>query len=84
MRKWLARLSFILIIVAAVLAWEAWRTRRGDHGPGREWRAYACVVGAALCLGLGLRGVRERHQPRDGEIVGDDDPGDRPPRDEKR
>lgn len=62
MRKWLARLSFSFIVVAAVLAWEGWRIRRGDRGPGREWQAYACIAGAAICFGLGLRGVRERHR----------------------
>jgi hypothetical protein len=65
MRKWLARLSFSLIIIAAVLAWEAWRTRRGDRGPGREWQVYAFAVASVLCFGLGLRGVRERHRMLD-------------------
>jgi hypothetical protein len=77
MRKWLARLSFSLIIVAAVLAWEAWRTRRGDRGPGREWQGYALVAGAAICFGLGLRGVRERHRLLDEESAERrDDPED--------
>ncbi len=62
MRKWLARLSFSFIIVAAVLAWEAYRTRRGDRVPGREWQAYALIAGAAVCFGLGLRGIRDRHR----------------------
>ncbi len=62
MRRWLARLAFSFMVLAAALAWEGHRARRGDRGPGQAWKAYACFAGAALCFGLGLRGVRERHR----------------------
>jgi len=79
MRKWLARLSFSLFILAAVFAWEGYRTQRGDRGPGRQWAVYSFYVGAALCFGLGLRGVRERHR-----ILGQDRRADRDAPDDPR
>lgn len=80
MRKWLARLSFSFIILAAVLAWEAWRTRRGDRGPGRDRQAFALVTAAAVCFALGLRGVRERHRALDQASGGGGADDDEPPR----
>jgi hypothetical protein len=59
MRQWLARLSFSFFIIAAVLAWEAYKaTAVGANG-----RASLCTVGAVVAVGLGLLGVRERHRP---------------------
>ncbi len=62
MRRWWARLAFSFIVVALVLAWEGYRTHRGDRGPGQQWKTYAFFAGAALCFGVGLRGMRERHR----------------------
>ena len=74
MRKWLARLSFSLIIVAVVLAYEGRQTLRGERDPRPAWAGYAFFAGAAVCFGLGLRGVRERHRAIDqsGQEQGDD------------
>ena len=56
MQKWLARLAFSFIIVAAVLAWSGRQAaRRGDSPTG--YYAAAALLGAA-----GLLGVRERHR----------------------
>jgi hypothetical protein len=77
MRKWLARLGFSFILLAAVFAWEGYRIGRGDRGPGHEGRMYACYAAAALCFGLGLRGVHERHR-----LLREQDDA-RPPRDER-
>jgi hypothetical protein len=63
MRKWLARLSFSLIIVAAVLAWEGYKAQGRTGLPPEPSRATWCYVGAAIALGAGLAGVRERHRP---------------------
>lgn len=80
MRKWLARLSFSLIIVAAVLAYEGRQVMRGDRGSRPAWAAYAFFAGAAVCLGLGFRGVRERHRARDDSRHSDsNDASERPP-----
>ncbi len=57
MRRWLARLSFSFFILAAVLAWEAYRARDGS-----TWRPLLFLVAAMLCVLLGLAGVRERHK----------------------
>ncbi len=62
MRKWLARLSFSFMIVAAVLAYEGYHTHHGNRPAHPNWAAYAFIAGAALSFGLGLRGVRERHR----------------------
>jgi hypothetical protein len=59
MRQWLARLSFSFFIVAAVLAWEAYKA----SGGGSAARASLCTLGAVVAVGLGLLGIRERHRP---------------------
>lgn len=81
MRKWLARLSFSLIIVAAVLAYEGRQVMRGERGSRPGWAAYALFAGAAICLGLGFRGVRERHRITSATTpAGPDDGNPRPPK----
>lgn len=62
MRRWLARLSFSFFIIAAVLAWEAYRTRGGA-----EWRPILYLVAGLLSVLLGLAGVRERHRTQNDE-----------------
>lgn len=62
MRRWLARLGFSFILLTVVFAWEGYRIRRGDRGPGQDWKAVAFFAAAAVCFGLGLRGIRERHR----------------------
>ena len=59
-RRWLARLAFSFILLAVVFAWEGYRAQRGDRG--HPWKPYAFFAAAALCFGLGLRGVHERHR----------------------
>jgi len=61
MRRWLARLSFSFIIIAAVLAWEAYKAT--GTGASARTRATLCTVGALVAFALGLAGVRERHRP---------------------
>ena len=62
MRQWLARLSFSFIIIAAVLAWDAYRSARG-HGPAKPaWRVKTQFAAAGMLVGLGLIGTRERHR----------------------
>jgi hypothetical protein len=56
MRKWLARLSFSLIILALVLAWEGRRVARTGGG------ATPYYAGAVVLVALGLAGIRERHR----------------------
>ena len=62
MAKWIARFAFSFILLAAVFAWEGYHAQRGDRGPVETWKIYAFYAAAALCFGLGLRGIRERHR----------------------
>ena len=56
MRKWLARLAFSFLILAAVLAWSGRQAgRRGDSPT--VYYAAAAALGAA-----GIIGIRERHR----------------------
>ena len=57
MRRWLGRLAFSFIILAAVCVWEARKAReRGE-------RATRYYIAAALFAGAGMAGMRERHRP---------------------
>ena len=56
MQKWLGRLAFSLIVIAAVVAWEGGRAARRGRSPTRHYVA-AAVFGAA-----GIIGLRERHR----------------------
>jgi hypothetical protein len=62
MRNWLARLAFPFLVLAFAAAWEGYRVRTGQVPGAGQARAIAYFAGAALLLGLGLRGVRERHR----------------------
>jgi hypothetical protein len=63
MRKWLARLAFSFILVATVLAWEAYQAQTGRRGPDvPPWRIGAYYLAAAALFAAGLWGVRTRHQ----------------------
>jgi len=57
MRRWLGRLAFSFIVVAAALVWEG--KRAADAGKP-AWFFYA---GAAVLGTIGLAGLRERHRP---------------------
>ena len=60
MRRWLGRLAFSFIILAAVLVWEGRKAR--DRGEAATWY----YVGAAVLAGAGMAGMRERHRPGNG------------------
>jgi hypothetical protein len=79
MAKWFARFAFSFILLAVVFAWEARRRQRGDVGPVEPWKVYALYAAAALCFGLGLRGIRERHR-----TISDDEAARRTDDDETR
>jgi len=56
MHKWLARLAFSFLILAAVLAWT------GRHAAKRGDSATGYYVLAALLGAAGVIGLRERHR----------------------
>ena len=62
MRNWLGRLAFPLLVLAVVLAWEAYRVYAGRASNVGQGRLVLYVAGAAILVGLGLRGIRERHR----------------------
>ena len=56
MHKWLARLAFSFLILAAVLAWSGREAaKRGDSATG-------CYATAAALGAAGIIGLRERHR----------------------
>ena len=59
MRKWLGRLAFSFIVLAAVFVGEG----RNAREAGKPATGY--YIGAALCIGAGMAGMRERHRPQD-------------------
>lgn len=61
MQKWLARLAFSFFILAAVLAWEGYRSYHGRGVPLDRARAAWMLGGAAMCAVLGGAGIRARH-----------------------
>jgi hypothetical protein len=58
MHKWLARLSYSFIIVAAVLLWQG-----SKLAPSQGMKRTLCYGGALVCIVLGAMGVRARHRP---------------------
>lgn len=60
LRRWLARLSFSFIILAAVLTWEGYKIATRDSA--RSQRSLYYFVAAGACAAIGLAGVRQRHR----------------------
>lgn len=60
MRRWLARLGFSFIILAAVFAWEGYKLT--THEPTRPQRSYYYFAAAGAFAVMGLLGIRERHR----------------------
>jgi hypothetical protein len=61
-RDWLERLSFSMLIVATVLAWEGYQSFQGGRGPVPQSHIVLLFAGAVLCYVLGLIGARLRHR----------------------
>ena len=63
MQKWLARFSFSFLVLAAVLAWDAYqRLSVPHHEPGATTRLVLDCAGAGACAAMGVAGVRARHR----------------------
>jgi hypothetical protein len=65
MRRWLARLPFTFLILAAWLGYEGYRTSSGAYGPVNSTRVAIFFLAAILSLSLSMMAFRERHRPRD-------------------
>ena len=61
MRRWLARLSFSFLILAAALAYHTWSHRRdGVPLPGPQEKVYYLI--SVLLVIFAALGTRERHR----------------------
>ena len=73
-RRWLPRLAMSFIVIAAVLAWEAYQSATGHRGPVPHWRILLYFLAAAMALALGMEGMRLRHRPPDDDLPRDPEP----------
>lgn len=62
LQYWLQRLSFSMLIIATVLAWEGYQSLEGRRGPVTNLRIVLLFTGAGICYVVGLIGARLRHQ----------------------
>lgn len=62
MNRWLARLAFSFLVLAALLAWTGYKELTGSHTAPSKARVGVYFVGAGMSLGLAARGFRERHR----------------------
>jgi hypothetical protein len=61
MQKWLARFSFSFLILAAFMAWEAYRMIAG-RVPMVPVRLTLLCIGTGVCAALAGAGIRARHR----------------------
>ena len=61
MNRWLARLAFSFLVLAALLAWTGYKELTTRTAPNKV-RVGLYFVGAGMSLGLAARGFRERHR----------------------
>ena len=59
MQKWLSRLAFSFFIVGFVLFWELNKLNRAG---APAWKQATYLVGGALCVALGIAGIKARHR----------------------
>ena len=65
MNRWLARLSFSLLILSGLLIAQGWQEL---HRPAAsKWRIGLYFLSAGIGLGLSLKGVRERHRQQNSD-----------------
>lgn len=70
MKRWMSRLSYSFLIIAAVLGYEIYRIVSGRRDPIPGWHLAIYIAAAAACLILGLIGMRIRFE----EIRGNQPP----------
>jgi hypothetical protein len=58
--RWLSRLSFSFVIIAAFLMWQAFHVAPDVEGAG--WRRALYLLSAAMAMALGVAGIRARHR----------------------
>lgn len=65
MRRWLARLTFSFLIIAAFLFWSGYKAMTGQLGPVPTWRTALYFLAGGMSLALFFAGLRVRHNPDD-------------------
>ena len=64
MTRWLARLAFSFLILAALLAWTGYKELTTRTHPSKV-RVGLHFLAAGVSVGLAARGFRERHRRED-------------------
>jgi hypothetical protein len=65
MNRWLARLSFSFLILAALLFWEGYTLMTRPAAGPPPARVWLYFLAAGLAAGLSMKGMRERHRRGD-------------------
>ena len=61
MTRWLARLAFSFLVLAALLVWTGYKELTTHAQPSRARVAFHFVA-AGISTGLAVRGFKERHR----------------------
>jgi hypothetical protein len=61
-RRWIGRLTFSFVIIAAAMAWEGYKALGTEGRPQRPARAMGCFIAAGASMALASAGMRERHR----------------------
>lgn len=61
LERWLTSLAMSFIVIAAVLAWQAYQGAQ-KHAPA--WQIALMSLGAAIAIALGAAGIRVKHRHR--------------------
>jgi hypothetical protein len=62
MLQWLSRFSFTLLILGALLFYQAYLGTSGRAERLATWQVALLIIGGAFSISLGLRGIKERHR----------------------
>lgn len=60
MNRWLSRFAFTFLILGGLLIWQAHREWNTLAAPSKA-RIALYLVAAGVSIGLGVRGIKERH-----------------------
>jgi len=61
MGRWLARLAYSFLILGGLLFWQGYKELSRTSSP-EMWRIVLYFVAAGMSVGIGVRGIQERHK----------------------
>ncbi|MBC8105682.1 MAG: hypothetical protein H7Z14_03760 [Anaerolineae bacterium] len=67
-QRWLSRLAFSFVIIAAYLLWQAFHVNRQASSVPPNVRFALYLLGAFASTVLAMLGLRERHRRRNDEV----------------